>query len=156
MQEETVHIRITEKDGLWDLWAAQTTDIAAPPLYTARRRTPQQLTELVRFILGEAAAPEPIKAAPTHKGPRKMAAHQAPWPPAHQALWALLCTLDGWIEGAQEDHEAMGHRGENTGEECWRSFAPADIRSMVNDTARQLGISEFSTPQPAREDVKLP
>lgn len=142
-----MHIRITEKDGLWNLWAAETTDVAAPPLYTAHRRTPQQLTELVRFILADQTTP-PASPAPKLKSARKIA--------AHQALWALLCTLDGWIEGAQENHEAMGHRGENTGEECWHSFTPADIRLMVNDTAREMGISEFPTPQPAREDVKLP
>jgi hypothetical protein len=58
-----------------------------------------------------------------------------------QALYAVICTLDGWIRGARENHEDNGHRGEPMGEECWRQFAPSDIRSMVNDVARELGIS---------------
>jgi hypothetical protein len=55
---------------------------------------------------------------------------------------ALLDVLNGWIEGAQENHEAMQHRNENTGEECWTQFAPEDIRRMVNDAARIMGTRE--------------
>jgi hypothetical protein len=74
---------------------------------------------------------------------------------AHHALRVVLDVLDGWIEGAQEEHEAMEHRGrENTGEECWRRFAPSDIRRMVNDAARELDIAEFPMPTHPREDVK--
>lgn len=69
------------------------------------------------------------------------------------ALYALLVNLDGWIEGAHENHEAMGHRGENTGEECWTSWAPADFRSMVNDVARELGVGEFPAPAAPREET---
>jgi hypothetical protein len=65
---------------------------------------------------------------------------------ARQALVRMLSVLDGWIEGARENHDALGHRGENRGEECWRSFAPSDIRNMVNDVARELGLAEFPVP----------
>jgi hypothetical protein len=70
------------------------------------------------------------------------------------ALYKLLRVLDGWIEGAHGNHDATGHRGEVQGEECWRSFTPADIRNMVNDAARELGLPEFSLPKVAREDMK--
>jgi len=70
------------------------------------------------------------------------------------ALTAVLVSLDGWIEGAQENHEAMGHRHENRGEECWRSYAPGDIRNMVNDAAREVGVSEIPMPSARKEDLK--
>lgn len=47
------------------------------------------------------------------------------------ALKAMLAVLDGWIEGAQSNHEALGHR--ETG--CCSTFAPEDIRRMVEDAA---------------------
>jgi hypothetical protein len=71
---------------------------------------------------------------------------------ASLALYTLLTVLDGWIEGQRENHDAMGHRGENTGSECWREFAPSDFRRMVNDAARELGLSEFPEPTNPRED----
>lgn len=71
---------------------------------------------------------------------------------ASLALYSLLVNLDGWIEGQHSNHEASGHRGENRGEECWRLWAPADFRSMVNDVARELGISEFPKPESPKED----
>ncbi len=76
---------------------------------------------------------------------------------AHRALRALLDALDGWIQGARENHEASGHRGEIRGGECWREFAPSDIRRMVNDAAREMGLDEFAEPEPgeAREDKPL-
>ena len=70
-------------------------------------------------------------------------------------LGKVLQVLDGWIEGAQEDHEASEHRDENRGEECWRSFAPSDIRNMINDAARELGMTEFPAPVEPREDQGL-
>lgn len=63
---------------------------------------------------------------------------------AHQerrvALDQLLVVLDSWIEGAKENHQAMGHRNENTGEECWTQFEPDDFRRMINDAARDIGL----------------
>lgn len=70
------------------------------------------------------------------------------------ALGTVLTTLDGWIEGAQDNHDALGHRGENTGGECWRRYAPEDIRAMVNDAAREVRVSTFPTPKNAQEDVR--
>jgi hypothetical protein len=67
------------------------------------------------------------------------------------ALAAMLGTLDGWIEGQRANHDALGHRAEPVGEECWRQFAPADIRSMVNDAAREVGVHEFTLPKKGRE-----
>jgi hypothetical protein len=70
------------------------------------------------------------------------------------ALHTMLTVLDDWIEGAQHNHEAMGHRGENVGDECWRSFAPEDIRNMVNDAAREVGITEFDPPTVRKEEER--
>lgn len=67
-------------------------------------------------------------------------------------LQALLTNLDGWIEGARDNHEALGHRGENRGEECWTRWHPSDFRQMVNDVAAQFGVAEFPQPGVAKED----
>lgn len=58
-----------------------------------------------------------------------------------KALRAVAESLDGWIEVAKENHEASGHSHENTGDECWRRFAPSDVRIMINEAARGLGVS---------------
>jgi len=71
------------------------------------------------------------------------------------ALHAMLRNLGGWIEGARENHEAMDHRNEGVGEECWRKFAPSDIRNMINDVARELGISTFQPGAAPEEDRPL-
>lgn len=68
---------------------------------------------------------------------------------AFEALKAVLTSLDGWIEGAQENHEAMQHRNENTGEECWRTFEAEDIRRMVNDAAADLDLPRMPYQPPA-------
>jgi hypothetical protein len=70
-------------------------------------------------------------------------------------LSEVLHTLDGWIEGAKSNHQGMGHRGENRGEECWRSFTPMDIRLMVNDAAREMSLSEFGYEGTQEEDQPL-
>lgn len=68
-------------------------------------------------------------------------------------LRTVLETLDGWIEGAHGNHDAMGHGGrENIGEECWRIYSPSDIRRMINDAAREVGIVEFPAPPAPSED----
>lgn len=71
-----------------------------------------------------------------------------------QALSALLGALDDWIAGARENHDALDHRGETTDDPCWTRFHPADIRVMVNDAARELGIPEFAEPTDPIEDRK--
>lgn len=74
----------------------------------------------------------------------------------HRALEVTLQTLDGWIEGVKSNHEAMGHGGrESTGSECWRTFSPSDIRRMINDAARELGLAEFPVPTDPEEDKAL-
>lgn len=70
------------------------------------------------------------------------------------ALATVLTTLDGWIEGAQDNHRALEHRGENTGAECWRRYAPEDIRAMVNDAAREVHVKTFLAPKTAQEDAQ--
>lgn len=70
------------------------------------------------------------------------------------ALGAVLDALDGWIEAARENHKAMEHRGENVGDECWRRFAPSDVRDMVDDAARALGVTRFPHPALPLEDRK--
>lgn len=53
---------------------------------------------------------------------------------AKKALREVLAALDGWVEGAQSNHEAMGHRDTD----CCTTFHPDDIRSMVADAARSI------------------
>lgn len=72
-----------------------------------------------------------------------------------QALAIMRAVLDDWIKGARENHEALGHRHENAGEECWRTFHASDIRNMINDAARELGLKEFPAPAEPEEDKKL-
>lgn len=74
---------------------------------------------------------------------------------AFQALVAVLRTLDDWIEQAKENHEALDHRNCRKGEECWRRYAPSDIRTMVNDVARDLGLAKFPAPATPEEDKPL-
>lgn len=62
----------------------------------------------------------------------------------YTALHAMLGVLDGWIEGAAENHEAMSHRDND----CCRDFAPADIRRMINDAAAELGVPAPYVPEP--------
>ena len=71
-----------------------------------------------------------------------------------QALSALLRVLDDWIGGARENHVALEHRGESRGSECWTRFHPQDIRHMVNDAAREVGVPEFAPPLHPCESIK--
>lgn len=73
----------------------------------------------------------------------------------HRALAKVLATLDDWIQGAKENHVAGDHRGEYLGDRCWQRFAPADFRRMVNDAARELGLTEFPYPDKP-EEYKAP
>lgn len=70
------------------------------------------------------------------------------------ALSAMLAALDGWIEGSQENHDALEHRDEDIGAECWRQWTPSDIRDMVNDAAREVGVATFPEPKIRQEDAK--
>lgn len=45
--------------------------------------------------------------------------------------------LDGWIEGAKENHEASDHRYELRDAECWAIFAVEDIKRMIEDARRE-------------------
>lgn len=68
------------------------------------------------------------------------------------ALRTFLTVLDGWIDGARVNHYALGHRDEPIGEECWRSFTPDDIRTMVDDAARDHHLPPFVHANPRMED----
>lgn len=71
---------------------------------------------------------------------------------AHRALARLLDVLDGWIEGARSNHDGFSHSSEPVGSECWTQFHPSDIRRMVNDAAREVGLAEFPLPDEPKED----
>jgi hypothetical protein len=58
---------------------------------------------------------------------------------ARKALRAVLDAVDGWVDGAKENHRALEHRGEQL--PCWESFHPDDIRNMVADAARVIGVT---------------
>lgn len=111
------------------------------------------------------AAPEPVR--PVHAGPCwngcTRPEHRPVGTPSlrkgseiaadkRQALAIMRAVLDDWIKGAKENHEACQHRHENRGEECWRTFAPSDIRNMINDAARELGLQPFPLPESPEED----
>lgn len=66
-------------------------------------------------------------------------------------LYAFLVNLDGWIEGARSNHDALGHRDEPMQDECWTRWHPADIRSMVSDVAHEFGVGEFPKPEHPKE-----
>lgn len=63
----------------------------------------------------------------------------------YEALKQVLATLDGWIEGAKENHDARAHRGEL--DPCWEQFHAVDIRTMVDHAARALGARELWRPE---------
>lgn len=71
-----------------------------------------------------------------------------------QVLLVLRAVLDDWIRGVRANHEAMDHRNENVGEECWRTFGPDDIRVMINDAARELGLEPLPAPDKPEEDKR--
>jgi len=140
-----VNIKITEDaDGRWDLWVTRQDGANEKPIYAAWNRSAEQIEALLPGILAEVPKAM-IKTPPKVRASPDAVAKSA-------ALYNMLIVLDNWIEGAQSNHEASDHWGENRGEECWRQFAPEDIRNMVNDAARELGISEFPAPGVARED----
>jgi hypothetical protein len=55
-------------------------------------------------------------------------------------LDAFTDVLADWVNGAKENHDALDHRGEPVGEECWTRFYAGDITTMINDAARQVGV----------------
>jgi hypothetical protein len=73
---------------------------------------------------------------------------------SRQALRVMRVVLDDWIRGSKENHEALGHRMEPVGHECWRTFHTSDIRNMINDAARELGLEEFPIPDKPVEDKR--
>lgn len=58
----------------------------------------------------------------------------------YTALSQMMLVVQSWVEGAKDNHAALGHRGELIGSECWTQFTPEDIFNMINDTAREVGI----------------
>lgn len=122
-----------------------------PERYCEKYGAPQPKAPFFARVTGP--APFPGKASEPARidtgGPLGKAGERG----AHRALAKLLGVLDGWIEGARSNHDALGHRGEPMGSECWTEFHPSDIRRMVNDAAREVGLSvEFADPEVATED----
>lgn len=58
----------------------------------------------------------------------------------YETLRAFLLVLDEWVAGGKNNHAGSDHSGEL--EPCWETFHASDIRTMVNDTARELGTAE--------------
>jgi hypothetical protein len=146
-----VIIKITEGPNGWGLWATATDNPDAPAAYAAMGRTPEQIQALLPVILGEAATPQPaVEARPADRDDLPTTNRKTG---ALDALAAMRAALDGWIEGARSNHDAVGRRGESRGEECWRTFAPADIRAMINDACREMGVAEFQAPSHPIEDA---
>lgn len=60
---------------------------------------------------------------------------------ARRALITMVRVLRDWREGAKSNHEGMDHRGESS--PCWDAFTVGDIRNMIDDAARELGITDL-------------
>jgi hypothetical protein len=43
--------------------------------------------------------------------------------------------IDGWVRTAKENHDALGHRGEDR--PCWETWHVADFRSMIGDAVAE-------------------
>lgn len=56
---------------------------------------------------------------------------------AYETARAMLSVLDGWIEGARENNEALGRREDDA-----EMFHANDVRRMVNDACRVMGTSD--------------
>lgn len=61
----------------------------------------------------------------------------------YDALRRVLDVLNEWIEGVRINHRIAEHRGSD----CCDTFHPDDIRSMVNEAARELGTLEPHRPK---------
>lgn len=155
-------------DGRWT-WgddpydAASRTRTFAPDRYVEKYGAPRSLADLphrLRTLRPGSVNPSPVQAEdpPVLFGTEDVQAATAEAfrdgkkRGAEEALRTLLETLDGWIEGARSNHDGFSHRGEPIGEECWTQYAPADIRRMINDAAREVGVAEFSAPKTPKED----
>jgi hypothetical protein len=100
------------------------------------RGRPADLVAVAAAVVGSAAAAQVVGPSPVVLSADL--ARRIVKRAQHVALVAVLESLDGWIEGAKEDHEGMEHRDENRGEECWARFTSGDFRIMVNEAARVL------------------
>jgi hypothetical protein len=160
MTTETIYPRFlgvdSNGDFVWELASGRWTWGDDPFQANTRQRTFTPDRYLEKYgpveplapsgLLGHAPvpaeAPAPAVVEESHEGSHL----------ALGALAAMLRILDDWIEGAHSNHEGMDHRGEPVTEECWTRFHPADIRNMINDAARELGLDEFPKPANPRED----
>lgn len=147
-----MQVKLTgNENGTWNLWATKDGSDDAPPVYAAWARSSTQIGTLLRSILTEereGTAPAPACGATPDR--LDGAAQRVQSEAKSLALYTMLTTLDGWIEGQQANHEALDHRGEI--EDCWTRFTPEDIRNMINDAAREVGVGAFPLPKTPRED----
>lgn len=60
---------------------------------------------------------------------------------ASSALDAMMCVAKSWAEGAAENDEAMGRRDHRAAKD--QPFFLADILNMINDAAREVGVTEI-------------
>lgn len=63
------------------------------------------------------------------------------------ALYTMLIVAKSWADGAAENDAASATRYQNAKPSDQQTFVLADIRNMVNDAARELGVSEFPLPE---------
>lgn len=140
--EGTIHSIIGETIKITDPVRGEVTVQMPPRSFPGRFR-----------VVAEFDSPQPVTAAPEPVKDTEPETNRKTG--AHRALMTMLAVLDGWIQGQQDNHEASGHRGEGRGAECWRLWAPDDIRRMVNDAAREVGLAEFDLPEEPVEDRKL-
>lgn len=124
-------IKLTEVEGRWDLLATASNKEDDRPVYAAWGRTRAQIETVLSGILDEA----PTEPASPPKGSGLAAAKR-------MTLEAMLTVLDGWVAGARVNHTALDHQREVR--PCWTRFDTDDIRRMVADTAREVGLNDFT------------
>jgi len=124
--------------------------MAGPTIIKVEANLDEEALRLLTEIRDRLPAP----AAPSN-APMSAELEQARYYGRTHALSVLLGVLDEWIDGAKGNHHGLDHQGERIGEECWRRFAPADFRRMINDAAREVGVKEWPKPEIAAEDFPL-
>lgn len=83
--------------------------------------------------------PDPSEVPPDHKA-RARSFDRATEAGAREALLAVKEDLDSWVAQCIVEDEANGRRDRETDPERY-SLLPADVRTIVTDVARELGVA---------------
>lgn len=95
--------------------------------------------ELIDMIAESQPAPAPVLDSPENLSAVKETTAKIILS-ATDALREVIRQADSWHDSARSNHEALGHRDRFA--ECCGSFVVTDIKNMVNDAARKMGLPE--------------